>query len=195
MKLHVGCGTVYLRDWINIDMPSPRTFLASERPDLVVKWTTTDDDYFAKHREINRETLRDGPLDQEMVCDQFGNFTSLCFRDGSINELLARHCFEHLSPTEARLALCGLREIMAPDGVVRIDVPDHEATIEALLMTKDRFYIRHLLGPRRNDFGFHIMSYTRDRLTALFEGHGFKFAGEEKNIHFYPAFCLRFTKQ
>lgn len=175
-------------------MPGPHTFLASERPDLVEKWGTTDDAYFAKHQSITLDSLAAGPLDQEMVCDQFGNFTTLCFRRDSITEVLARHAFEHLSPTEAKQALCQLHDIVKPDGIVRIDVPDHEATIEMLLTTRDRFYIRHLLGPRRNEFGFHMQSFTRDRLANLFETHGFRFVAEETNIHLYPAFTLRFKK-
>lgn len=192
----MGCGTVYLTGgWINIDMPSPQTFLAFERPDLVEKWSTTDDAYYAKHQDKTRQILSAGPLDQEMVCDQFGSFSDLQFRENSISQILARHCFEHLSPCEARLALSKAAEIVEPGGLLRIDVPDHEASMELLLTTKDRFYIRHILGPRRNDYGFHMMSYTRDRLTNLVENYGFRFSEEEPNIHFFPAFCLRFTKQ
>lgn len=194
MKVHVGCGTVYLKGWINLDMPSPITFLASERPDLVEKWETTDDDYYAKHKDKTQDRLREGPLEQEMVCDQFGSFTNLCFRNDSVVELLARHCFEHLSPTEARQSLCRVREIIKPGGFLRLDVPDHEASMELLMKTQDRFFVRHLLGPRRNDYGFHMMSYTRERLTVLVQDHGFKCVMEEPNIHFYPAFCLRFER-
>jgi hypothetical protein len=83
---------------------------------------------------------------------------------------------------------------MAVGGLIRIDVPDHEATLHALVSTGDQFYVRHLLGPRRNEHGYHMMSYTRDRLIALCESHGLTWYTEEPNIHFYPAFCLGFYK-
>lgn len=195
MKLHVGCGTVYLRDWVNVDVPGPKTFLAAERSDLVEKLSTVETDYYARHADKNTMTLKSGPLDQEAVCDRYGSFMNLPARPGSVRELLSRHVFEHLSLTEAQVALREVRQALGKDGILRLDVPDHEQTMEKFIETKDRFYIRHLLGPRRADHGFHVLSYTRDRLRSLVEAAGFEFVLEEKNVHFYPAFCLRFERQ
>src|ERR1041385_5077175 len=194
MKIHIGSGSVYLKGWTNIDLPGPHTFLASKRPDLVEKWGTTDEDYYAKHKDKTQSTLRPGPLDQEYVCDAFGSFDNIPAPYWETNEVLARHSFEHLSISEAHRALDQIDGIMAPNGILRLDVPDHEETLRLFRKTGDEFYIRHLLGPRRNDHGFDMMSYTRDRLRNLVEEHGFLFDSEEPNIHFYPAFCLRFKK-
>lgn len=194
MKLHVGSGAVYLSDWLNVDVPGPKTFLARERPDLVKRWQTTEDDYYGRHADKSIETLRAGPLDQEYVCDAFGDFLSIPVATYECNELLARHTFEHLSIREARQALNECLRVMRRGGILRLDVPDHEGTLQRFKETGDEFYIRHLLGPRRNEYGYHMMSYSRDRLRALIEAAGFKFVGEEPNIHFFPAFCLRFEK-
>ncbi len=192
MKLHIGCGSVYLREWVNVDIPGDKTFLAEERPDLVESLATDESDYYARHRDKTIDRLRSGPLHQETVCDRFGSFSRIPARARSVSEILARHCFEHLSIGEAADALREVRSVLSRDGVLRLDVPDHEQTLEKLIATGDRFFVRHLLGPRRNDFGFHMMSYTRERLTALVEQYGFRFQSEELNIHIYPAFCLRF---
>lgn len=194
VKVHVGCGSVYLSDWLNIDVPGPKTFLAADRKDLVERWKTTDDDYYARHQDKTQDALRDGPLDQEYVCDAFGNFLSLPVPAWQADEILARHSFEHLSLTEARKALSEIDSVLKEGGILRLDVPDHEATLQKFKETGDEFYIRHLLGPRRNDYGYHLMSYTRERLCTLVEEYGFVFVEEEPNIHFYPAFCLRFVK-
>lgn len=194
VRLHLGCGSVWLEGYLNIDVKAPNTFLAAERPDLVEKWRTTDDAYYAKHKDKTQDVLRAGPLDQEYVCDMYGSFQELPQLRGDVQEVLARHSFEHLSITEARQALRNLRELMSVGGILRLDVPDHEASLELLIKTQDRFYVRHLLGPRRNDYGFHMMSFTKERLRTLVEEYGFGHIGEEKNIHFYPAFCLRFSK-
>lgn len=194
MRLHVGNGTVYLRDWINIDVPGPKTFLAFERPDLVEKWITDESAYYAKHWDKNVDTVRQGPRDDESVCDIYGRFTDLLFRDGSVEEVLSRHCFEHLSITEARAALHCLHRIIRPGGILRLDVPDHEETLRLFRETGDQFYVRHLLGPRRNDYGYHVMSYDRVRLISLVQEYGFKFREQEENLHFYPAIALRFYK-
>lgn len=192
MKLHIGCGSVYLQDYINVDVPGQRTFLAADRPDLVEKWKTTEDRYYARHEDKTIDTMRVGPLDQEYVCDEFGSYERLPV--GLFSEVLARHSFEHLSITEARRALDILRWKIQHGGILRLDVPDHEATLRLFKETGDEFYIRHLLGPRRGDYGYHVMSYRKDHLRDLVEDYGFCFVEEESNIHVYPAFCLRFQK-
>lgn len=197
VRLHIGSGSVYLLNWHNVDVAGPNTYLAKDRPDLVEKWATTEEHgYYARHQDKTQDKLRSGPLDQEYVCDDYADF--LCLRVDPIRhrliEVLSRHSFEHLSINEAKTALRRIFRLMDPAGLLRIDVPDHEGTMRAFRETGDEFYIRHLLGPRRNQYGFHMMSYTREALRELVESIGFEYVEEEKNIHFYPAFCLKFRK-
>jgi hypothetical protein len=194
VKLHLGSGAVYLLDWWNVDIQAPKTFLARERPDLVERWKTTEDGYYARHADKTIDTLRTGPLDQEYVCDSYGDFLSIPVATYECQELLARQVFEHLSLREARQALNECLRVLRRGGVLRLDVPDHEETLRLYKQTGDEFYVRHLLGPRRNEWGFHMMSYDRPRLRALVEDHGFRFTGEEPNVHFFPAFTLRFVR-
>jgi len=195
VKLHIGCGAVYLDGWLNVDLENANTFRACDRPDLVERWKTTEDRYYARHADKTLDTLRAGPLAQDYVCDRFGSFEHLPAPSFEVEEILARHTFEHLSITEARRALAECHRVLRPTGILRLDVPDHEETLRLYKATGDEFYVRHLLGPRRNDYGYHMMSYSRERLHALVERYGFGGGGEEPNIHFYPAFCLRFHKQ
>lgn len=194
MKLHMGSGTVYLDGWLNVDVPGPHTYLASERPDLVEAYKTTDDRYYSRHEDKTIESLRKGPLHQEYVCDAFGSFSFLPVRDGAADEFLARQCFEHLSMTEARSALQNIHQALKLGGILRLDVPDHDATLRRYRETGEEFYVRHLLGPRRDDHGYHVMSYTRETLRRLVQTFGLLYQREEKNPHFYPAFTMRFIK-
>lgn len=193
--MHIGCGSVYLADWLNVDVPGPKTFLARQRPDLVEKWKTTEDHYYARHEDKTVDSLRAGPLDQEYVCDVYGDFEHIPLARYECDEILSRHAFEHLSIREARRALQECWRVLRKGGLLRIDVPDHAKTLELLIETRDRFYIRHLLGPRRgDDFGHHVMSYEPHQLRALCESEWFTFVEEEPNIHIFPAFCLKFQK-
>lgn len=194
MKVHIGCGSVYLHGWWNLDVESPHTFLAHHRPELVEKWGTKEEAYYDRHRDKTMDRLREGPLDQEYVCDNYGDFSAIPVAYNTAEEVLCRHSFEHLSIREARQALENLDSIMKPEGILRLDVPDHNETVRLLRETGDKFYERHLLGPRRDERGFHLMSYTREMLIKLVEEFGFRYQSEEENIHFYPAFCLRFIK-
>jgi predicted SAM-dependent methyltransferase len=195
MKLHIGSGTVYLKGWVNVDMPTPNCFLASERPDLVEKWGTTElEGYYAKHAKKTIDDFRKGSLIQEYVCDRYGSFHFLPAPTASVMEILARQSFEHMSITEAKLALDEIKRVLDIEGVVRIDVPDNDETLRMLKETKDDFYIRHFLGPRKGDFGNHCMSYTKEGLISLMREKGFNYIYEEPNIHNYPAFTLVFEK-
>jgi hypothetical protein len=39
-----------------------------------------------------------------------------------------------------------------------------------------------------------VMSYERHQLQRLVESCGFRFVEEEENIHWFPAFCLKFER-
>lgn len=196
-KLHLGCGTIYLRPgWTNVDLPSPRVFLAADRPDLVEAYATTEDHYYAKHEtHAKLEGFRAGPRHDQYVCDRYGSLTAIPCPDREADEVLARQVFEHLSLGEAKLALREIRRVLTSGGKLRLSVPDHEGSLRAFRETGNEILIRHLLGPRTDEFGFHLMSYTRRSLRALVESHGFEFVGEELNIHAYPALCLAWHKE
>lgn len=195
MKLHVGCGSIYLRGYLNVDLPTADVFLSSERLDLVEKYATTEGDYYGRHKEHSHDTLRGGPTRKETVCDAFGSFAFLPARSMSVTEILARQVFEHLSPAEGMVALRECYRVLHYGGLLRLDVPDPDATLRAYHESGDAFWIRHLLGPRRDEYGAHT-PYTRNMLIDMAETSGFQLIAEEENIHeLYPAFCLRFERR
>ncbi|NIR12644.1 methyltransferase domain-containing protein, partial [Candidatus Bathyarchaeota archaeon] len=160
IKAHIGAGTVYLNGWVNLDLDGDKVHLAKDRPDLVERYKTDETNYYGRHGDKNMDNLRDGPKDDEYVCDKFGSFQRLPFGIAEVDEILARHSFEHLSIAEARKSLDEVDRVLKPGGILRIDVPDHEGTLQKYKETGDAFYIRHLLGPRRDEYGYHMMSYT-----------------------------------
>lgn len=195
-RLHLGCGSVYLDGYVNVDLQRDGISLAKDRPDLVVERKTSESDYYGHSKTETLESLaRPKPKAKDGVCDAYDDACELAtFEAGSCIEVLSRQMFEHLSISEARKALQTFHRVLACGGILRLDVPDHDGTVEALMASKDAFYIRHLFGTRRDEYGYHIMSYTRDGLRVLAAQAGFEFLFEEPNIHFYPAFCLRFRK-
>jgi SAM-dependent methyltransferase len=195
-RLHIGSGAVYLEGYVNVDLARDGIFPAKDRPDLVLARKTSESDYYGTSKAETIDTLGvPRPKAKDGVCDVYDSACELAtFEANSCLEILSRQMFEHLSIAEARRALGAFYRVLAPGGTLRIDVPDHDGTVAALLATKDAFYVRHLFGTRRDEYGYHFMSYTRECLRALAAEHGFAFAFEEPNIHFYPAFCLRFRK-
>ena len=94
VKLHVGCGRVYLRGWTNVDRPGTPT--AAARPDLVERWGTEEPDYYGRHAAVTAATLAAGPSTEEGVCDAHGDFRRLPCGIAEAEEILARQVFEHL---------------------------------------------------------------------------------------------------
>lgn len=189
---HIGCGSIYLNGWVNVDVPAPGMHLASDRPDLAVALSTEEDAYYARHEDKTLERLRSDVARVTGVCDRFGHFDRLPFESGTVDEILCRQVFEHLSLSQAQVALVEVQRVLKAGGKFRVDVPDVEETAKMLSQSKDPFYIRHLFGSRKDEFGYHLMGYNREGLIALCAG--FVWIREEPNIHFYPAFCMEFTR-
>lgn len=203
IKLHVGCGTCYLKEYINIDIKGPRMFYAYERPDLVAQYETTEDKYYARHEISDLSRFRAGPREVQAVCDVDASFQKLPFPDNFADEILSRQVFEHLSITEAKVAVLECLRVLKPGGLLRIDVPDTHETLNKLAETGDPFFARHFLGPiSKGDTGYHCVAYTREALRNLVEYQfdsrkcysRFTLIEEESNIHIYPALCLKFRK-
>jgi SAM-dependent methyltransferase len=194
VKAHVGCGSVYLSGYLNIDLPMSNVFTSWERPDLVDKWATTEGHYYARHEEKNADTTRGGPIEQQTVCDAYGSFSFLPVRSGIADEILSRQVFEHLPQSDAVEAFRECARVLKYGGILRIDVPDPDETLRKYHETGDEFYLRHLFGPRRDQYGGHTM-YNRKMLITIAEESGlFRYLSEEENCHFYPAFTLRFER-
>ena len=195
MRLHVGCGTIFLAGYVNDDLPTPRCYLAAERPDLVVAYRTEEHHYYARHRDHDAvASFAAGPEAVPYVCDAYGRWDALPCRDGAAAEVLSRATFEHLSQTEAAAALREARRVLAPGGLLRLSVPDHAETLARLCETEDPVWVRCLLGPRNGPGGYHLQSYTRDVLRAVVEAHGFEYVRDEPSPHAYPMICCAWRR-
>ena len=83
LRLHVGCGTVYLDGYVNLDVEVPGySFLASERPDLKERNRTTVDRYYKE--DESRETLEHGPREEQAcVVDRYADLRALPYEPGT----------------------------------------------------------------------------------------------------------------
>jgi len=194
-RLHVGSGTVMLRGYLNVDVPTPRCFLASERPDLLERYVTDEGQYYRRHEEYAKlDAFRQGPNQDLYCCDAFGRWDCIPCRDGEAEELLSRQSFEHLGLSDAHRALEETRRVLQSGGMLRLSVPDHESTMRNFIETREVLLIRHMLGPRNSPYGFHQMSYTEDSLNKLVCEHGFVPVGQDTNPHIYPSISLKWRR-
>ncbi|HET9952524.1 MAG TPA: methyltransferase domain-containing protein [Candidatus Eisenbacteria bacterium] len=191
IRLHVGCGTVYLDGYVNIDVPvEGYSFLASERPDLVAGNRTTVDRYYT--REESRETLEHGPgRPQVCVVDRYAPMDSLPYPPNSVDEIRSVQCLEHVSMKEGPRILGHWFEILKPGGVAHVDVPDFEETARQLLAQPDEaskeWYYRLVYGSQKNAYAYHKNGFSPARLERMLREAGFREVRHLPNrIHFYP---------
>ncbi len=198
IKLHLGCGTVYLKGYVNIDMRiHGYSFLAKERPDLVEQNKTTVDKYYKE--EQTKETLHKKRVEKYCVVDKFMDICNLGYPENSVDEILIVQTFEHLSRNEASEALDNWYRILKPRGKLHIDVPDFEETARQLLAQKNdrdkEWYYRLIFGSQKNEYAFHKDGYSFAKLKMILEEHSFKDIVRIQNtLHFYPAVIVECRK-
>ena len=190
-KLHVGCGTVYLEGYVNLDVEVPGySFLASERPDLLERNRTTVDRYYKV--EESRATLEGGPRGaQHCVVDRYADLRALPYERDSVDEIRSVQSLEHLDMKEGPRVLRHWRDLLRPGGVLHVDVPDFEETARQLLAQPDEpskeWYYRLVYGSQKNAYAFHKNGFSPARLEWMLREAGFREVRHVPNtIHFYP---------
>ncbi len=199
LRLHVGCGTVYLEGYINIDgWRDGFSFLASERPDLLASRRTTFDRYYKQ--EVSKETIlanRDDP--RIVVADSFQDITHLEYPPDSVERIVCVQTLEHFTKDEVGRALDNWYTILKPSGVLHVDVPDFEETARLLLAQDSEeakeWYYRLIYGSQKDNFSIHKDGYSTEKLSGILKMHGFKNITSVPNTrHFYPSIIIDSTK-
>jgi len=197
LKLHVGCGTVYLDGYVNLDVPvAGYSFLAKERPDLLAQNRTTADRYYKQ--EETRATLETRAAQvatkrepQFCVVDAYAAMDALPYEPNSVDEIRSVQCLEHVSMSEGPRVLRYWHGLLKPGGVLHVDVPDFEETARQLLAQPDEaskeWFYRLVYGSQKNEYAFHKNGFSPARLERLLREAGFREVRHLPNtLHFYP---------
>ena len=199
LKLHLGCGTVYLEGFANIDIwREGSSFLASERPDLVSRNKTTFSRYYKN--EVTKNTIGEMQGEQRLVvADRFQDITALDYREGSAEVIVCVQTLEHLTREEVNEALKNWYKILIPGGTLHIDVPDFEETARLLLAQKleedKEWYYRLIYGSQKDAFSIHKDGYSEEKLRRILTLKGFKNIQRLPDTrHFYPSIIIECSK-
>lgn len=204
-KLHIGCGTVYLKGYINCDVWNPPGTLQAELyPEEVVRNLTTFDKYYEKadyfnKRSSNKFVVADwwmnGP---SFFCDGKGN--PLTVADKSVDVIVAVQMLEHVSPDLRMSLLQKLFDMLRTDGFLFVTVPDLLGNCKKFLESEsyvDRQMASRLIyGSGRNILSLHREGFWREKLEGMLLEVGFKSFEDMGNWqHFYPVVALRAFKE
>jgi ubiquinone/menaquinone biosynthesis C-methylase UbiE len=181
MKLHIGCGPIYLKDYINIDVKAD--FIYPNVPEDIFKNNLTTFGKYYKH-EFGKGSAK-------TVVDLESDICNLSFSDESIDEIILMHILEHIPLYDLHNVLIKIKNMLKINGCFIVGVPDIKGSAKMLVDAKTKeeedWAIRLIHGTQRNKFCHHFCGYTESSLLELLDKYGFGNFKKLKNINFYPA--------
>lgn len=189
IKLHLGCGGVYLEGYINLDAVGTPVAQASKDQWQANRTTVTD--YYGRQPG----TMLALPERHPTVLDRCADIAQLdnLYWSHTVDKILAVQVFDHLTPAQAYKMLGDWRYLLRRSGVLILSVPDMLVTLDLIETggeAERAFGLRHLRGPQRDQWGYHVAWYTPQTLTEMLTHHGFQ-ASLLDNFHAYPAIVVK----
>ncbi len=195
MKLHLACGPVYLKGYVNVDVVGE---LAVDRPDLVTENETTVGRYF-KVPYIKRPLGHN--IRRAVVVDMHANVIDMPFKNNSIEQILSVNLIDHLRIPDRERFLNECYRILEPGGVLITDVGDAVSNAQLLVDAKGKEQIEWALRlfycHGRDEYDSHYWGYTGAYLMEIMHEHGFVFDWLRDDFidHTYPSFQLSVRKE
>jgi len=185
MNIHLGCGDIYLKDFINCDINGK--FVNEVTKEELNNNTTTLNNYFKYPFGSPRRNII---FDKKMDLLEF----PWDFQDESIDQIVMISCFEHFTEHEALLIVHEIKRILKVGGELIIDVPDLKGTIDQLYESNPKWAITLIYCNGKNPFSFHKFGYTKETFHKLWDKN---YIVEEKTIvaHDYPIISFLVTKR
>lgn len=122
MKLHICCGTVYLKNYLNIDIQG---FVKGEHPETPPNETTFEAYY--------KFPLRTNPLTKRgnfVIDQQLDLLIPWVWYDGSIEEIVMIQALEHFLPDEVLFIIGEVYRVLEKGGKFIFDFPDIVETVK-----------------------------------------------------------------
>ena len=192
MKIHAGCGTVYLSGYINIDA-APH-FLSKESSTLAIETLNQNKTTFENYYKTD---FNDRP--HCVIADVKSLIDSMPFDDESAEEIVMLHVLEHFPHYKIDDLLNEINRVLKKGGKFIVGVPDIKKTAEGLAKAatpeEEDWYIRLIHGTQRNEFSHHYCGYTERTLKDLLSKYNFGNFEILPNINFYPAIHLKAYKE
>jgi SAM-dependent methyltransferase len=202
LKLHLGCGTVYLDGYVNIDADEYRNDWHRKgfdsRDDAIEFNRTILEQYYKRTFFRIKGYYKDSKI--PVVADMYGdirNLYSFFVEDKSVDEIIAYQVIEHFRQDEIMFVLKHWYEFLKKGGIFRVDVPDIVNTIKMINEVNPDidWILRLIYGTGNNQYCVHYDGYYREKLRKMLESIGYSnIELMKENIHDYPAFGFVCTK-
>lgn len=97
------------------------------------------------------------------------------FKTESVDEIYSCHVLEHTNRSDSKKVIKRWYDVLKPGGLLRVSVPDLQATFEHYICYKDLDVLQALLyGSQKHPYDFHYMGWDEITLTRDLSNVGFK---------------------
>lgn len=188
MKLHLGCGTIYLKDYTNVDI-CPDYLIESAPAAALAQNTTTFEKYY-KH-----EFGRGSGL---CIADVMAPIDKLPIDREAADEAILIQVLEHIPAYDVGKVLKEIYRVLKKGAFLIVGVPDLKETARMLIQSEtpeeEDWCVRLIHGTQRNEWSHHYCGYTRRILKEILSIYGFENFEDLPNINFYPSIYIKAYK-
>lgn len=201
IKIHLGCGSVYLKGYINIDGGKNVFINGMTEANKIKRDNETTIDNYYKRKFVSDKKI----VQREIYADINIDFKDLPlhFNENSVDEILMVQVFEHIRKDELSEHLKIFLDVLKKGGTLIIDVPDIVRTMEKAYnsflyemgIEEIEYCLRLIFGSGKNTHYVHYDGYYYEKLDKILKNAGFKSCRHWDNIfHNYPTFGIIATK-
>ena len=127
VRLNIGCGPTYVRDWTNIDVGKNCVLVSSDKGQKILESHVVDyiSQYYAlKHAADSRGKGEFLSWATENVVDEIQDVSVMERPQGSVDEIVMFHCLEHFSYSESQRVLVKILSWLKSGGSLYLGFPN-----------------------------------------------------------------------
>jgi len=183
MKLHIGCGDIYLKDYVNIDVIGDLTTEVT-REELKENETTLNKYFKHLFGSPRRKIILDRKMDL---------LKKWPFKDNSIDKIVMISCIEHFYKKDAQFIISEVNRVLKRGGIFLVDFPDLEKQYKKYYKKNPEFFMELVYCNHKNKYSIHHWGYTTETFKQMM---GLNFLCIKKQIvkHDYPMIGIKAVK-
>jgi SAM-dependent methyltransferase len=183
MKLHLGCGDIYLKGYVNVDAQGIMASKVS-MGELLLNMTTLDKYFKYPFGSPRREVIVDSKMFLNHPWYQVG---------GTVDHIVMISCLEHFTKSEGEFIISEVKRVLVTGGTFIVSVPDIKRQVEMFYDSKPDWCMELIYCNGKNEYSLHKWGYTDDTFRALWNDN-YKVEKIDLIKHEYPMLQYQVTK-
>jgi len=186
LKLHLACGDVYLKDYINIDIIGEYVSDYMNRTKSKINPNeTTIDNYFKFPWQQDRSKRKARPfiIDKKMNILKRWQFAS-----NSVSEIVMINAIEHFNKnTEILYIINEAYRVLETNGIFKFDFPNIRRIVTKYYDKNPEFCMELIYCNHKNKYSIHKWGYTLKSIKNYFNPKLWQLKFKQVVKHDYPS--------